>query len=272
MKRECSFASISADVFAKRGQRLCNFRTLWCTARIKSWLAGRSNTAGSRRGHTDRRETAAARTPNQHINPSGDGEKECRPVSVSTSFSLTAGLNSAHCAPQNVSTCCARGSAPTDPAPSVCWVIHRSEDGGISGYHNVMQCVTFAPAGGLMLKSSLDTLSNQALSKLRDEIAGEIKNRVESLQREINQLIGPTPAAVKGGPAKGNKVAPKYKGPQGEKWSGRGKKPRWLTIAMSEGNQLEDFLIDTPKRNGAHIACVRTGHLDEPEDQRGPGR
>ena len=39
-------------------------------------------------------------------------------------------------------------------------------------------------------KSSLDTLSNQALCKLRDEIAEELKNRAESLQRQIDQLVG----------------------------------------------------------------------------------
>ena len=110
-------------------------------------------------------------------------------------------------------------------------------------------------ADGFMLpkKSSLDTLSNQALCKLRDEIAEELKNRAESLQRTIEQLIGPISAAHdvhRRGPRKGHKVAPKYQGPHGEKWSGRGWKPRWLTAAMSEGKRLEDFLIDAPKRNG----------------------
>jgi DNA-binding protein H-NS len=101
-------------------------------------------------------------------------------------------------------------------------------------------------------KSSLGTLSNQALCKLRDEIAEELKNRAESLQRAIDQLVGPTSFANgehQGAPRKGYKVAPKYKGPHGEKWSGRGKKPRWLTIAMSEGKRLEDFLINRPKKN-----------------------
>jgi DNA-binding protein H-NS len=117
---------------------------------------------------------------------------------------------------------------------------------------------------GLMLrkKSSLDTLSNQALCKLRDEIAEELKNRAESLQRTIDQLIGPSADTEhRGGPRKGYKVAPKYKGPHGEKWSGRGKKPRWLTAAMSEGKRFEDFLIDAPKKNGVpkknHISEAR---------------
>jgi DNA-binding protein H-NS len=108
-------------------------------------------------------------------------------------------------------------------------------------------------AVGSMLpkKSSLDTLSNQALCKLRDEIAEELKGRAESLQREIDQLVGPTSAANtehRRGPRKGHKVAPKYEGPNGEKWSGRGKKPRWLTAAISEGRQLEDFLIGKQRR------------------------
>jgi DNA-binding protein H-NS len=98
-------------------------------------------------------------------------------------------------------------------------------------------------------KSSLDTLSNQALCKLRDEIAEELKRRAESLQRQIDQLVGPTSSEHRGGPRKGHKVAPKYKGPHGEEWSGRGKKPRWLTIAMSEGKQLNDFLIGKTKNN-----------------------
>jgi DNA-binding protein H-NS len=107
-------------------------------------------------------------------------------------------------------------------------------------------------------KSSLDTLSNQALCKLRDEITEELKSRAESLQREIDQLVGPTSSANiehRGGPRKGYKVAPKYKGPHGEKWSGRGLKPRWLTAAISEGKRVEDFLISRPKKN--HVSEAR---------------
>jgi DNA-binding protein H-NS len=106
---------------------------------------------------------------------------------------------------------------------------------------------TAAVGSMLPKKSSLDTLSNQALCKLRDEIAEELKSRAEGLRREIDQLVGPTSSG--GGPRKGYKVAPKFKGPHGEKWSGRGKTPRWLTAAMSEGKHLHDFLIGKPKKN-----------------------
>jgi DNA-binding protein H-NS len=117
--------------------------------------------------------------------------------------------------------------------------------------------ITFPVPGadvGTMLpkKSPLDTLSNRALCKLRDEIAEELKIRAEGLRREIEQLVGPiSPASAvrHGGPEKGSKVAPRYRGPHGEMWSGRGKNPRWLTAAINEGKRPEDFLIDKRKKN-----------------------
>lgn len=39
-------------------------------------------------------------------------------------------------------------------------------------------------------------------------------------------------------------VAPKYRGPNGELWTGRGKKPRWVEAALSAGSTLEDLAID----------------------------
>jgi DNA-binding protein H-NS len=38
-------------------------------------------------------------------------------------------------------------------------------------------------------------------------------------------------------------IAPKYRGPNGELWSGRGRPPRWLQHALSQGRRREDFLI-----------------------------
>lgn len=38
-------------------------------------------------------------------------------------------------------------------------------------------------------------------------------------------------------------VAPKYRGPGGETWSGRGLTPRWLAALLTEGSKKEDFVI-----------------------------
>lgn len=47
------------------------------------------------------------------------------------------------------------------------------------------------------------------------------------------------PAAGKGGQV----VAAKYRGPNGETWSGRGLAPRWLAALLATGKTKEDFAI-----------------------------
>jgi DNA-binding protein H-NS len=38
-------------------------------------------------------------------------------------------------------------------------------------------------------------------------------------------------------------VAAKYRGPNGETWSGRGLTPRWLSTLVAQGRKKEDFAI-----------------------------
>ncbi|MCB2000810.1 MAG: H-NS histone family protein [Rhodoferax sp.] len=53
-------------------------------------------------------------------------------------------------------------------------------------------------------------------------------------------------ASAKGGKASkmaGTTVAPKYRGPNGETWSGRGLMPRWMSHLVDQGAKKEDFAI-----------------------------
>lgn len=54
-----------------------------------------------------------------------------------------------------------------------------------------------------------------------------------------------TKRAVSAGTKKksGAAVAAKYRGPNGETWSGRGLSPRWLTALVAEGKTKEDFAV-----------------------------
>lgn len=44
-------------------------------------------------------------------------------------------------------------------------------------------------------------------------------------------------------PARPSTVAAKYRGPNGETWSGRGLTPRWLAALLSQGKKKEEFAI-----------------------------
>ena len=43
--------------------------------------------------------------------------------------------------------------------------------------------------------------------------------------------------------AAGVPVAAKYKGPNGETWSGRGLSPKWLTALIAQGRSKSDFAV-----------------------------
>ena len=105
-------------------------------------------------------------------------------------------------------------------------------------------------------KSSYATLSDEALLKLRDEIMEVIKSRARDLRKQIYNLTSGGSNVHGGGKrreATKRKVAPKYLGPHGEEWAGRGMKPRWLTKAINEGKQPSDFLIENQLKETAPV-------------------
>lgn len=51
-------------------------------------------------------------------------------------------------------------------------------------------------------------------------------------------------SAVKFGKKAGGVVAPKYRGPNGETWSGRGLTPKWLSTLIAQGQPKESFAIN----------------------------
>jgi DNA-binding protein H-NS len=64
---------------------------------------------------------------------------------------------------------------------------------------------------------------------------------------------------------RGVKIAPKYRGPAGETWAGRGAEPRWLTALLKEGHSIEEYAIaqrggrKTGARKGRKALGRKTG-------------
>lgn len=52
------------------------------------------------------------------------------------------------------------------------------------------------------------------------------------------------PKAPKAVKKAGNPVAAKYRGPNGETWSGRGLTPKWLTALIAQGQSKESFAVN----------------------------
>jgi len=105
------------------------------------------------------------------------------------------------------------------------------------------------------------TLSDMSLAELKKlhrdverAIASFEQRKIAAARVELDVLareLGFSLAELVGGDlvmAKGQRAAaePKYRNPRNweETWSGRGRQPRWLTVALtSVGAKLEDFVI-----------------------------
>ena len=117
-------------------------------------------------------------------------------------------------------------------------------------------------------KLKLDAMSIDDIWRLHEEIIHvlsarltrekrELEKRLAQLRREKGEI--PQSNSVKqdlkkdspGPRRKYPKVFPKYRNPNdpSETWSGRGKKPRWLTAALKAGHTIEEFVISDMERN-----------------------
>ena len=95
-----------------------------------------------------------------------------------------------------------------------------------------------------MPKQKLASLSVDALLRLRDDIGSVLSRKADDLKRQLASLGGGD--TIRNGrrrSTKGRKVAPKYRGPNGETWAGRGARPRWMQEAIKQGKKPDDFLI-----------------------------
>jgi DNA-binding protein H-NS len=99
-------------------------------------------------------------------------------------------------------------------------------------------------------KQNLAGMDFQGLMNLRNQVDEALTGYRSTLERQLAALgssVGSLGGKIaRGGwsAMRGRKVAPKYRGPEGELWAGRGAKPRWLVAAIKEGGKLEDFLIE----------------------------
>jgi DNA-binding protein H-NS len=105
-----------------------------------------------------------------------------------------------------------------------------------------------------MPKVNLSGMSVEALMDLRSRVEERLVEHRAQLEKQLERMgraiAGPRIVRDGRSTLKGIKVPPKYRGPSGETWAGRGARPVWLVAAIKGGKKLDDFLIDksAPKR------------------------
>lgn len=108
------------------------------------------------------------------------------------------------------------------------------------------------------LQSQIDKLQKQAAEIRSKEFIStvtEIQKLMAAYGITVKDLQAPKGKGKAGRPAKSagvktdkpkktsSPVAAKYKGPNGETWTGRGLAPKWLTALIAAGQSKDSFLI-----------------------------
>ena len=93
----------------------------------------------------------------------------------------------------------------------------------------------------LAKKEALEEQIEAARLEETENVIAHIKELIAAYELSAADLG--LKARKKAGSLAGRHVAPKYQGPAGETWAGRGRKPRWLVDALKKGKKLEEFAI-----------------------------
>jgi DNA-binding protein H-NS len=102
--------------------------------------------------------------------------------------------------------------------------------------------------------SDVEILSTEELWVLHQKITATLKAKIiaenKVLEDRLSQLIGRFRVEQTSETTERRSyptVFPKFRNPEqpSETWTGRGKKPRWLTAQLKSGKQINDFRIES---------------------------
>lgn len=91
------------------------------------------------------------------------------------------------------------------------------------------------------VEKRLEFLKNNNLEEARKAA----EKAAKSFGVELQDILSAPVKKARKSPAKGTKVAPKYKNPADAKqtWTGRGRQPLWVKAALESGKSLDDLKI-----------------------------
>jgi DNA-binding protein H-NS len=99
-----------------------------------------------------------------------------------------------------------------------------------------------------MRKVDLEALNFDELWLLHEQLTKLLSEKITAEKLDLERRLAQLSRVDQGDRPRRKypKVQPKYCNPSEptEKWSGRGKQPRWLVAALKSGRKLEDFRIN----------------------------
>lgn len=95
------------------------------------------------------------------------------------------------------------------------------------------------------LIANAEAKRQEKLQGARDAFIQEMRSKAADLGISLEALFAKQPATPAKGRtgSSGSSLPAKYRGPQGEEWSGRGRTPRWLVEIEASGRSRREFEV-----------------------------
>jgi len=96
----------------------------------------------------------------------------------------------------------------------------------------------------LEMKRKVDDEIQARQTQEIEQLREKVMQTTQSLGISVAELFGLHDKRRKRGPNKSQgPLPPKYRGPSGEEWSGKGPPPKWMKPHLANGKTKDDFLI-----------------------------
>jgi DNA-binding protein H-NS len=96
------------------------------------------------------------------------------------------------------------------------------------------------------LIQAAEAMRREKLDGAKTDLLAEFRDRAGQMGLSLETLLSKSASAGKERKSRkdaGGNLPVKYRGPNGETWSGRGRLPKWLHVAEAEGRNREDFKV-----------------------------
>ena len=120
-------------------------------------------------------------------------------------------------------------------------------DNTVERIHRMISSLNYTELGELIELAQRERAGK--LNEARRSLMAEFEEKAASIGLTPDQLFGQsrsTPEKPKRGKKTEQQSAPaavKFRSPSGQTWSGRGRKPIWLTQAEASGRSAEEFRV-----------------------------
>jgi DNA-binding protein H-NS len=95
----------------------------------------------------------------------------------------------------------------------------------------------------LEIRKDLDDEIRSRQDKEIEGLRAKVAETANTFGLSVEEVMGLSHAGRRITKHARGKQPPKYRGPNGEEWSGRGPSPRWMKPFLEKGKTKEDFLI-----------------------------